>query len=374
MMRAVGLMCGTSRDGVDAALVETDGDARIRLGEHFVLSFDALTRDRWEKAVRLARRLGRSAASRLKADEERLIAWHERAVRELLARAGLSIEEIDVVGFHGLTLLHRPHEGWSWQWGDPGRLARRLARPVIGAFRDDDLAAGGEGAPLVPAFHRALLAGRLDEAGRAEPVAVLNLGGVANVTWIDFRRPPAAGGLIAFDTGPANGLIDEWMTRHAGRPCDRDGRAALRGRLHEDRLARLTRHPFFERPAPKSLDRHDFSIDLVEGLGLEDGAATLTEFSAAAVARGLDLLPTPVSRVWVAGGGRHNAALMAALRRRLSCAITPIDALGFDGDALEAQAFGWLAVRALERRPVTWPTTTGACRATPAGRLFLPPP
>lgn len=367
-------MCGTSRDGVDAALVETDGRQRIRFGARLVLPFDAVARERWEGAVRLARREGRSADARLKTDEEDLIAWHASAIKELLARAGLSIGDIDVVGFHGLTLLHRPHEGWSWQWGDPAMLARCLGLPVVGAFRDDDLAAGGEGAPLVPAFHRALLANRLDEEHRSAPVAVLNLGGVANITWIDLRHPPQAGGLVAFDTGPGNGLIDEWMIRHAGEPFDRDGCMARRGRVRGDLLDRLLDHPFFNRVPPKSLDRHDLSIEALAGVDVEDGAATLTAFTAAAVARGLDLLPARPHRLWVAGGGRRNPALMSALCERLFLPVAPVEELGLDGDALEAQAFGWLAVRALDRRPVTWPATTGVSRPMPAGRLFLPAP
>ncbi len=374
MRRAVGLMCGTSRDGVDAALIETDGDERIRSGAHLVVPFSDDERARWERAVRRARRFGRSAGRDLRTDEERLVECHVRAVSELLKRAGLCLDDVDVVGFHGMTLLHRPREGWSWQWGDPALLARRLGRPVVGAFRDDDLAAGGEGAPLVPAFHRAILAARPSEERRSAPVAVLNLGGVANITWIDLRRSPEAGGLVAFDTGPGNGLIDEWMFRHGSGPCDRDGRAARRGRVDEALLGRLLDHPFFRRPPPKSLDRHDFSLEGLAGLGLEDGAATLTAFTAAAVALGMRWLPEMPDRLWVAGGGRRNPALMAALRDRLPCPVAAIESLGFDGDALEARAFAWLAVRALDRRPASWPTTTGARGPTPAGRLFMPEP
>ena len=224
-----------------------------------------------------------------------------------------------------------------------------------------DVAAGGQGAPLAPLYHAALA------AGLAKPVAVLNLGGVGNVTWIGGRVDE----ILAFDTGPGNALIDDWVRRHTGRAADIDGALALTGRASEAHVARFLQHPFFARKPPKSLDRDDFRDAMPEGLSIEDGAATLTEMTAAAVAAAVRHFPAPPREWLVCGGGRHNPAIMAALGRRLDGApVRPVEAVGWDGDALEAQAFAYLAVRSLRGLPLSLPTTTGAPHAMRGGRLF----
>ncbi len=368
----VGLMCGTSHDGVDAAVIETDGAGRIARLAGLVRPFPDELRRALAGLVAEARALGaEERAAFLAAQrplEERFLTAHVEAAAAALRRAGRTPAQVDAVGFHGLTLLHRPAERFTWQWGSPARLAALIGRPVIADLRLDDIAAGGEGAPLVPVHHHALVR----ESGEGAPVAVLNIGGVANVTWVDPARPPEEG-LIAFDTGPGNGLIDAWMARHAGAACDRDGRTAEAGRVDEQALSRLLAHPHFLRPPPKSLDKFDFDLEACAGLSTADGARTLAAFTVEAVARAARWFPRPVAAWWVTGGGRRNPLIMRLLAERLDAPVLPVEAAGFDGDTLEAEAFAWLAARRLAGLPSSFPATTGVRRPTVLGRIYRPP-
>ena len=268
----------------------------------------------------------------------------------------------DIIGFHGQTILHRPERLLTWQIGDAAQLARATGVPVAADFRSADIAAGGEGAPLAPVFHAALA------AALPRPLAVLNIGGVANVTYIG-----ADGALLACDTGPGNGPLDDWASRHGNQDCDRDGMLSARGRPNRRVLARLLEAPYFARLPPKSLDRLEFGAALatsgLEELSAEDGAATLVAFAAEAVAR--TDLPLPPRRWLICGGGRHNPSLMAALRERLG-AVAPVEATGWDGDALEAQCFGFLAVRVQRGLPLSFPGTTGVPVPLTGGTITKP--
>lgn len=268
-----------------------------------------------------------------------------------------------LVGFHGQTVLHRApaqgRRGRTLQIGDGAALASRIGIDVVYDFRTADMDAGGHGAPLAPLFHQALATG----SEVARPAAILNLGGVANVTWL-----PADGDPVAFDTGPANGLIDAWCLEHAGEPFDRDGRLAASGRVHEATLADLMAHPFLALPPPKSLDRWDFSLAPVRNLDAADGAATLTAFTARTVADALARLGRP-GRLLVTGGGRLNPTLMAMLGTATGVMPEPVEAVGWRGDLLEAEAFAWLAVRVERGLPTSLPSTTGARHPVSGGRI-----
>jgi len=368
----LGLMCGTSHDGVDAALLATDGRQAITVLARRMLPFTPAMRAALAVLVDCARQvppkergsLEREARSR----EEQFLDHYVRCAQAVLVDAGIPLEAVDAVGFHGLTLVHRPDTGFTWQWGSPRHLARRLGRPVIAGFREDDMAAGGQGAPLVPVYHHALVTARR----LAEPVAIVNIGGVANVTWVDPRKEPEDGGLLAFDTGPGNGLIDSWMQTHAGLPCDRDGRYAAAGRVDPTVLAALLDSPYFSRPPPKSLDKHDFSFSLCAGLRVADGAATLTAFTAKTIALAARWFPAPVSSWWVTGGGRHNTALMRAIRKAVAGPVRVIEDLGCDGDSLEAEAFAYLAARRMVGLPASFPATTGVSQPQRLGRVIEP--
>ena len=349
----VGLMSGTSLDGIDAALIETDGETVRAFGEAATFPYPAAFR------ARLAATLGRSSGYR--AVEAELTRRHADAVRQLLAGRPADSPAPALVGFHGHTVDHRPGEGTTVQIGDGGALARALELPVVDDFRGADMAAGGQGAPLAPLYHAALL-------GDVEaPVAVLNIGGMANLTWVGGGAPP-----VAFDTGPGNALLDQWVERHTGRLYDEGGALAAAGRVAEGIVARYLADPWFDRAPPKSVDRLDFGLDGVAGLSAADGAATLADVTAAAVARAVVHLPAPPGRWLVTGGGRRNPVIMARLSARLGVPCDPVEALGWEGDALEAQAFAFLAMRSRRALPLSLPTTTGVAAPATGGRLHLP--
>jgi anhydro-N-acetylmuramic acid kinase len=370
MLRTIGLMSGTSLDGVDAAWLETDGDQVAAFGPTLTLPYDDRLRADLRRILTLAPTLD-PADRRLKTVEARLTEYHVRAVAALG-------RETDLIGFHGQTILHQPEHRRTWQIGNAEELAWRTGTLVAWDFRSADVAAGGQGAPLAPAYHAALA------RDLPKPLAVLNLGGVANVTWIGTdaagsartdEATHAAGALVAFDTGPGNGPLDDWVARHTGTRFDRDGGLARAGRVDGAVLARLLRHPYFFRPAPKSLDRLDFASALgvsgLDALSAADGAATLVAFTAEAVA--LAGLPAPPLRWLVTGGGRHNPAIMAALSAALGVPVEPVEAVGWDGDALEAQCFGFLAARVAAGLPISFPGTTGVPRPMTGGRLTSSP-
>ena len=369
-MRAIGLMSGTSMDGIDLAVIETDGEQVMRFGPSAVHFYNeseqGVLRRAVEEAPAMRTREERAGAI---AQAERVVtALHGAAVNMFLDANGIDRRGIDVVGFHGQTILHRPQARLTVQLGDGAALARVVGIPVVHDFRAADVAAGGQGAPLVPVYHQAL-AGRLD---RPRPIAVLNLGGVANITYIDGADP------IACDTGPANALIDDFMRARTGATCDEEGRAAAAGRVDEAAIARLVLHPFFALPAPKSLDRNDFrqwvaAHAALADMSIADGAATLTALTAATVACVRKILPRPPATWIVAGGGARNATLLRMLAEQLSPAtVETANRIGWSADALEAQAFAFLAVRSLEGLPLTFPSTTGVPEPMTGGILARP--
>lgn len=355
-LRAIGLMSGTSLDGIDLALIETDGEDHVERLAQTSLPYDARFRSDLAAALDDARVLTDRTARPgcLAAVEEALTRRHAAAVSQFLTQASATV---DVIGFHGQTVLHAPERRLTVQIGDGAALARETRLDVVYDLRAADVAAGGQGAPLAPVYHRALAA-RLPE----RPVAVVNIGGVGNVTWIGRD-----GTLIAFDTGPGNALIDDWMLQHTGRAVDPDGATAARGGIEEDALIALLTHPYFGELPPKSLDRNAFSRDPVRQLSLEDGAATLAAFTAASIARSREHMPEP-PKLWViSGGGRRNRTLMAMIAERVESAVAPAEAAGFDGDAVEAEAWAYMAVRSLKGLPITFPGTTGVAQPLTGG-------
>jgi anhydro-N-acetylmuramic acid kinase len=365
LTRAIGLMSGTSLDGVDVALVETDGERVVSLGPtgyHAYSEADReLLRGALVDAVPLSDR--RARPGRLPEAERRVTEAHAEAVEAFLRENGTGAREVEVVGFHGQTVLHRPEMELTVQIGDGPALARRLGIPVVYDFRAADVAEGGQGAPLVPVFHRALV----HASGEKPPIAVLNIGGVANVTFLDSNDQ-----LLAFDTGPGNALLDDWVQERAGKPFDKGGEIAARGKPDEALLAWLLVHPYFQKEPPKSLDRNWFSHRMVAHLSLEDGAATLAAFTARAVARAREFATEEPKRWIVGGGGARNAELMRLLGQQLKAEIVTADDVGWSASHLEAQAFAYLAVRSLKGLPITFPATTGVCEAMTGGVVARP--
>jgi anhydro-N-acetylmuramic acid kinase len=362
VLKVIGLMSGTSMDGIDAAVLDTDGERIEAFGPTHFEPYSGEMQAKLRAGLELAATL--QAAGPLLAGladlERELTQAHAKAVRALLTHAGLAAAQVNVIGFHGQALLHRPHARITLQIGSGALLAKLIGIDVFNDFRTADVRAGGQGAPLTPIYHAAL-------ARHRAPVAVLNIGGVANITFIG-----RGGELIAFDTGPGNGPIDDWALKHLGSPVDRGGALAATGRANESVIQTLLADPYFAKSAPKSLDRMDFTRDMARNLSAEDGAATLTAFTARAAARARDHLPEQPDTWIVCGGGRHNPTLMRDLRAALSntSVITAEDA-GWRGDFIEAEAFAYLAVRALRGLPISFPKTTGAPRPLSGGTLSV---
>ena len=363
ILKVIGLMSGTSLDGIDAAILDTDGETVAIPGPALTLAYDAGTRAMLQDALKAAGRTpaGAPVPPEIRKAEQVLTDAHGQAVWALLRKAGLKPADISYLGFHGQTVLHRPAERRTWQIGDGTALARATGIPVVNEFRAADVAAGGQGAPFVPLYHLVLT------QNVERPVVVVNIGGVANVTYIGV-----AGELIAFDTGPGNAALDDWAHLHTGEAVDRDGRLAAAGRVNEAVLASLLDHPMFLRPPPKSLDRLDFPMSAVDGLPAAEGAATLTAFTAAAIARAREHLPQAPKAWIICGGGRHNPVLMAQLRKRLAGKVMTAEEAGWRGDFLEAEAFAYLAVRSIKGLPLSLPSTTGIPHPMTGGKLHRP--
>lgn len=359
-------MSGTSLDGIDVALLTTDGERIFDLGPARTYPYVEADRELFRAALGDALALtDRDARPGILAQADALVTRrHAESVERFVAEEGIAAADVDIVGFHGQTVFHDPSRALTVQIGDGAALADRLKIPVAWDFRAADMAAGGQGAPLAPVFHRALA----DSAGVQRPLVFLNLGGVANVTYVGRD-----GDLIAFDTGPGNSLLDDWIFGRTGAPFDENGALAARGTPSAPHVEAFLRHPYFNASPPKSLDRNAFPLRPLSGLSDADGAATLLRFSAQSVARAVEHFPESPRAWYASGGGRHNGAMMGAIAEALGdTPLKPLEALGFDGDATEAQAFAFLAVRTLEGLPLSYPRTTGVPDPLPGGRVSRP--
>ena len=361
----MGLMSGTSIDGIDAATIKTDGKSYIESLAQAYFPYPDEIRDK----IRAVMGTGEytTGIQRLERNITRL---HAQAVRELIAKSGI---RPDLIGFHGQTLYHDPLGGRSFQIGDGALLAQEVGIDVVNDFRSADLRAGGQGAPLLPLYHKTLV----EQAGLQGPVLILNLGGVANMTWINSSRPTHEGhNILAFDTGPAGALIDDLVNQETGQPFDKNGELAAKGVVDQARLKSWLAHPYFQKPPPKSLDRDEWEICNVSDMNIEDGAATLSAFTVQSIICAIDHLPPEeIGHVYVCGGGRHNGHIMSELQCALQntshhhIKAEAIEALGWDGDFIEAQGFAYLAKRSCLNLPLSHPGTTGCQKSVTGGVL-----
>nr|WP_280986902.1 anhydro-N-acetylmuramic acid kinase [Fulvimarina endophytica] len=367
---AIGLMSGTSLDGIDVALIETDGEGEVKRGPSRTYPYDHASKARLEQALELGKTLADRMArpQNLAEIETMLTERHGEVVERFLSEISVKPGEIACVGFHGQTILHRPSDALTVQIGDGVGLARRLGLPVVWDMRARDMEAGGQGAPLVPAYHRALAA-NLPPEFDMRPVVFVNIGGISNVTYIDGEADP-----IAFDCGPGNALLDQWLQREAGIPFDQNGRIAGEGAVIEDLAARYLDSTFFSKSLPKSLDKFDFPVPDGDAGELSDVARTLCHVTAVGIARAREHMPRE-PRLWiVAGGGRRHPSILADLADAVGeeANVALAEDCGFDGDAMEAEAWAYLAVRAMRGLPLTFPTTTGCREAVSGGVISRP--
>ncbi len=364
LMRAIGLMSGTSMDGIDVAMLATDGENVIERGPFLAVPYAPAFRERLKQGLEDAKTIRvRTERPGILADLEReLTLRHAEAVRQFLELNGLSAADIDILGFHGQTVLHRPDEALTVQVGDGALLAAETGIDVVYDMRANDMVHGGQGAPLVPVYHAALAEGLKNAAW---PVCFVNIGGISNLTFLGRD-----GAIIAFDSGPGNTLIDQWVETHAGVPYDQGGMIASEGRVVASLLERYLDNPFFTAEKRRSLDRNDFLPPEGGEAELSDGARTLAYLTAAAILKSAGHLPEMPKTFIICGGGRHNRIIMADLRELASyhgAAVLSAEDAGFDGDAMEAEAWAYLAARSLKGLPLTFPGTTGARQPVSGG-------
>ncbi len=349
---ALGLMSGTSLDGIDAAMVQTDGK-----DETLLLSFKTyFYGDHIKQAVHKVMRRETPDADTAHADDL-ITQTHIEVVKEFITHSQM---KPNIIGFHGQSITHIPAKRFTWQLGDPARLARETGINVIGHMRQADIEAGGQGAPLLPLCHRAFA------SNIKKPIAILNLGGVGNITWLGANRDD----ILAFDTGPANALIDDLVKEKTGKNYDSGGRLAKSGTPNNEMISDWMKHPYFEKKPPKSLDRNEWKVTRAYDLPLADAVATLSEFTVQSILYSMQHLPETPHALYIAGGGRHNSYLMMRLNQALSCPVKPVETLGWNGDGLEAQGFAYLAVRSLLGLPLTLPATTGIPAPATGGILY----
>lgn len=368
LQRAIGLMSGTSMDGIDLAVVTTDGKQIVERGPSGFVPYEAAFRDRLAAALETARSIDdrNKRPGGLAILEEEITRRHAEAVKQFMECEAKNANP-SLLGFHGQTVLHRPDAGFTVQLGDGALLARLTGLPVVWDMRANDMMHGGQGAPLAPAYHAALARALVRDSARS-PVTFVNIGGISNITFV-----PEEGDPIAFDTGPGNALIDQWVVREVGVPFDAQGVIASEGGIVKTVVERYLENPFFERAPPKSLDRNDFTLEAATGLEAADGARTLARVSAEAIFKAVAHLPEP-PRLWVlCGGGRKNPHIVGDLRALAGKAeVILAEDAGLDGDSMEAEAWAYLAVRAARGLPLTFPTTTGCSKPVTGGRLSEP--
>lgn len=355
----VGMMSGTSMDGIDVAAIRTDGVHVFEIGPGLLVPYSEKLREDLRSI------LGSTEVSqKIFQIEKEITEVHAAAFFSFLERFSFPKESVNLIGFHGHAILHQPPSrfpvGRTWQIGDGALLAKLTDTDVVANMRANDVAAGGEGAPLVPLYHRAL-AENLEK-----PLAIVNIGGISNVTWLGEKNQ-----ILAFDMGPGNGLIDDWVWKHTQKPFDTLGAIASRGKIHEDRVREFLKSPYFSKKPPKSLDRLDYSSNIVDGLSLEDGAATLTEITALSIVKGAKFFPTPPIQWLLTGGGSYNQTLVGLIQQHLSpTPVQKVESVGWSGDFLEAQAWAFLAVRSRKGLPVSLPETTGVSKELTGGEFF----
>ncbi len=348
-------------DGIDVALIKTDGENIVECGPEASFEFDADMRQKLTQAMQTALQIKHrdERPNGLDKVETEITRAHAGAVESFLQQNSLTDSDIDIIGFHGQTVLHRPQDKLTVQLGDGNALAKATGIDVVYDMRAADVAAGGQGAPLVPVFHQAL-ASQID----TRPLAFVNIGGISNITYINKHNE-----ITAFDCGPGNAMLDDWVFKHTGKAFDEDGEFARTGQLNEQVLHDYMVNPYFNQPVPKSLDRFDFTLKGVEHLSPADGARTLVEVTAKSIANATNCFAEPPQDWIICGGGRRNKFLMQRIAANAQGIVTPAEAHDLNGDALEAQAFAYLAVRSLKNLPLTFPNTTGVDKAMTGGVL-----
>lgn len=381
ILTAIGMMSGTSMDGIDLAQIKSDGEGLVERGPNMEIAYSAHTKANIEQALIDAKALTsrEQRVGILAALEKELTELHVEAVEQFLAKFKLNRADIDLIGFHGQTVLHRPDDGVTVQLGNGEALAKQTGINVVYDMRANDMKHGGQGAPLVPIYHKALASSLPNELKAKAPIAFVNIGGISNITYVGRIDEDAEDKLVAFDTGPGNALIDQWVQANSNQTIDKDGGLASRGRVIPMITKQYLAESYFQQTLPKSLDRLDFQPlqNIVEKdfISLEDGARTLAYVTAASIVKSVDLLPEPPKLWIICGGGRKHPSIMEDLNTLTSYQggeVISAEQTGLDGDSMEAEAWAYLAIRSVKKLPLTYPMTTGCEKAVSGGVLVGP--
>ncbi|MEM9331217.1 MAG: anhydro-N-acetylmuramic acid kinase [Pseudomonadota bacterium] len=365
---SLGLMSGTSMDGIDLALLKTNGEQIIERGPSGFFPYSPQTQEMLREALVAASEITERTQrpGNLVLVEEKVTSLHVHAVEAFLHENKLSKADIDLIGFHGQTVLHRPDKGLTVQLGDASLLTKETGIPTVYDLRANDMEHGGQGAPLVPVYHQALASNIKQAYANQKPVVFVNIGGISNVTYVGEA-------LMAFDCGPGNALIDQWVQKTVGIPFDQSGMIAAEGRVDEAFVNAYLADSFFSKPAPKSLDRNDFKLPEATTLSVETVARSFARLTAESIFKSAEHFPAQPLLWVICGGGRQNPHIMEdllALAHDTGGEVVSAEKAGFNGDAMEAEAWAYLAVRSLAGLPLTFPQTTGCSKAVSGGKLW----
>ena len=363
---ALGLMSGTSADGIDVAILTTDGKAKIKLGPSgyypFSKSFITKIKSIFKKKLNIDKSKKQKRIIKI---ENEFTQLNFIAINKFLKKNKINKKKIDVVGFHGQTISHNPASGYSWQIGNSQKLANLLNIKVVSNFRENDIKNGGQGAPLTPIFHYYLT------KKMKKKICFINLGGISNITYFNHRSKTSLNNMLAFDAGPCCSLIDDWISKNSNNKFDNFGLLARKGNVKKEIIHNFLKKPYFSKLPPKSLDRSFFSLSLLKKLNIEDGAATLNYLVANSVLKAFDYFPNNPNLCILSGGGRLNKFLVELISNKLKKSkILLAENYNWNGDSIEAHAFAYLSVRKLLNLPITFPKTTGIKKPLTAGQIF----
>jgi len=358
---SLGLMSGTSVDGIDASIIKSDGEQFLEIVDNLYLKYGKELRLKLKSVIDSCSSKDdfKKLSNNIKEIEKKMTLEHARAC-ELIIEKNKKIK-IDIIGFHGQTVIHKPYEGYSLQIGDSKLLSKQMGKTVVSNFRENDILNGGQGAPLTPIYHKLILS----KIKSSHPSVIINIGGISNITYLEDKNK-----IISFDSGPGGYLIDKWVKKHSSFEFDDKGLIAESGKLNENILGEILNNSYYKKNPPKSLDVKDFNLSDLNKLSFEDGCATLSMLTAKTICMAINNLKEKPNKILISGGGRKNSFIIKNIKNIAKSPVYLIDEFNFNGDFIESQAFAFLAIRSYMKKFITFPDTTGVSKPCLGGMIF----